>query len=410
MISVFDGKCVVLAVTGSIAAYKSVDLASKLTQAGAQVDVILTESAKRFVTPLTFQSVTGRQVYDDLWTGSAAGLPTHIAHVGLGEGADVLLISPATANTLAKLAHGLADNLLTVTALAARCPVMVAPAMDGGMYQHPATQANIETLLARGVILIEPEVGRFASGLEGRGRLPETPVLMGHLRRVLGANRGLGGRHVVVTAGGTREPLDPVRFISNHSSGKQGYAITQAALDYGADVTLISTVQHMPAPIGAELVEVETAHQMRDAVLNLADCDVLVMAAAVADLRPASVSDQKIKKQNTESTLALDRNDDILALVGELRRESGRPLVSVGFAAETQNLVENAQGKLEKKNLDLIIANDLTAPGAGFSADTNIVTVISRGHAPESLPITTKMAVAEMIMERAVALLNSSQD
>jgi phosphopantothenoylcysteine decarboxylase/phosphopantothenate--cysteine ligase len=408
MISVFDGKCVVLAVTGSIAAYKSVDLASKLTQAGAQVDVILTESAKRFVTPLTFQSVTGRPVYDDLWTGSAAGLPTHIAHVGLGEGADV--ISPATANTLAKLAHGLADNLLTVTALAARCPVMVAPAMDGGMYQHPATQANIETLLARGVILIEPEVGRFASGLEGRGRLPETPVLMGHLRRVLGANRGLGGRHVVVTAGGTREPLDPVRFISNHSSGKQGYAITQAALDYGADVTLISTVQHMPAPIGAELVEVETAHQMRDAVLNLADCDVLVMAAAVADLRPASVSDQKIKKQNTESTLALDRNDDILALVGELRRESGRPLVSVGFAAETQNLVENAQGKLEKKNLDLIIANDLTAPGAGFSADTNIVTVISRGHAPESLPITTKMAVAEMIMERAVALLNSSQD
>jgi phosphopantothenoylcysteine decarboxylase/phosphopantothenate--cysteine ligase len=219
MISVLNGKRVVLAVTGSIAAYKSVDLASKLTQAGALVDVILTDSAKKFVTPLTFQSVTGRPVYDDLWQGSAAGLPTHIAHVGLGEGADVLLISPATANTLAKLAHGLADNLLTVTALAARCPVMIAPAMDGGMYEHPATQSNIETLLARNVILIEPEVGRFASGLEGRGRLPETPVLMGHLRRVLGAHRGLGGRHVVVTAGGTREPLDPVRFISNHSSG-----------------------------------------------------------------------------------------------------------------------------------------------------------------------------------------------
>ena len=328
--------------------------------------------------------------------------------MGLGESADALLIAPATANTLAKLAHGLADNLLTVTALAARCPVIVAPTMDGGMYEHPATQANIDTLLARGVILIEPEVGRFASGLEGRGRLPETPILMGHLRCVLGGESGLAGRHVVVTAGGTREPLDPVRFISNHSSGKQGYAIAQAAIDFGAHVTLISTVQHLLPPVGAELVEVETAHQMRDAVLNHADCDVLVMAAAVADLRPASVSTQKIKKQNVESTLSLERNDDILSLVGEARRDSGRPLVSVGFAAETQNLVENAQAKLEKKNLDLIIANDLTAPGAGFAADTNIVTVISRDHPPEALPITTKSAVAEMIMMRVAAFLDAS--
>lgn len=406
-ITVLEGRRVVLGVTGSIAAYKSADLASKLTQAGALVDVILTESAMRFVTPLTFQSVTGRPVYDDLWTGSKSGLPAHIAHVGLGEGADVMLIAPATANTLAKLAHGLADNLLSVTALAARCPIMVAPAMDGGMYEHPATQANVETLQNRGVIVIQPEVGRFASGLEGRGRLPETPVLLGHLRRILGASGGLSGRHVVVTAGGTREPLDPVRFISNHSSGKQGYAIAQAAVDFGADVSLISTVQHLTPPIGADLIEVDTAHEMRDAVLHHADCDVLVMAAAVADLRPASVSAQKIKKQNAEPTLALERNDDILMLVGDIRRETGRPLVAVGFAAETQNLVENAQGKLERKNLDLIVANDLTAPGAGFAADTNIVTLISRDHPPESLPIISKAGVAEMIMMRAVDLLSS---
>jgi phosphopantothenoylcysteine decarboxylase/phosphopantothenate--cysteine ligase len=213
-----------------------------------------------------------------------------------------------------------------------------------------------------------------------------------------------------VTAGGTREPLDPVRFISNHSSGKQGYAIAQAALDFGADVTLISTVQHLTPPLGAELVSVGTAHEMRDAVLHHADCDVLVMAAAVADLRPASVSEQKIKKQNADATLALERNDDILALVGEARRETGRPLVSVGFAAETQNLVENAQGKLQRKNLDMIVANDLTAPGAGFATDTNIVTLIRREHPPQALPITSKTAVAEMIMAHAVDLLSSSAD
>jgi phosphopantothenoylcysteine decarboxylase/phosphopantothenate--cysteine ligase len=355
--------------------------------------------------------VTGRGVYTGMWDAPAGeGLPTHIAHVGLAEAADVLMIAPATADCLARLAQGRSDDLISVTALAARCSLVVAPAMDGGMYEHPATQANIETLQGRGVIVIQPEVGRFASGLEGRGRLPETPVLLGHLRRILGAEGGLQGRHIVVTVGGTREPLDPVRFISNHSSGKQGYAIAQAALDFGADVTLISTVQHLTPPIGAELVEVETAHEMRDAVLHHADCDVLVMAAAVADLRPASVSQQKIKKQNADSSLALERNDDILMLVGDIRRETGRPLVAVGFAAETQNLVENAQGKLERKNLDLIVANDLTAPGAGFAADTNIVTLISRDHPPESLPITSKAAVAEMIMARAAGLLASSQD
>ena len=251
-ITLLQNKRIVLGVTGSIAVYKAVDLASKLTQAGALVDVIMTEGARQFVTPITFQSVTGRPVYTDLWQAdSSGGLPTHIAHVGLGEGADLLVVAPATANTLAKLAHGLADGLLTVTSLAARCPMMIAPAMDGGMYQHPATQANIETLVSRGVYLIEPEEGRFASGLVGKGRFPETPTLIGHIRRVLGTNGLLAGRKVVVTAGGTREPIDPVRYISNRSSGKQGYAVAGAAVDAGADVILISTVHDLPTPVGA---------------------------------------------------------------------------------------------------------------------------------------------------------------
>ena len=231
-ITLLTNKRILLGVTGSIAAYKAVDLASKLTQAGALVDVILTESAERFVTALTFQAVTGRPVYTDLWAAdSSGGLPTHIAHVGLGEGADLLAVIPATANTLAKLTHGLADDLLSVTALAARCPLLIAPAMDGGMYQHPATYYNVQLLAARGAYLVEPEEGRFASGLVGKGRLPETPALMGHIRRALGKTGALAGQRLVITAGGTREAIDPVRFITNRSSGRQGFALAQAAID-----------------------------------------------------------------------------------------------------------------------------------------------------------------------------------
>ena len=244
-ITIFEQKRIVLAVTGSIAVYKSVDLASKLTQAGALVDVIMTESAQRFVSPLTFQSVTGRPVYTDLWQAeSSGGLGTHIAHVGLGEGADVIVVAPATAHSIAKLATGLADNLLTVTALTARCPVMIAPAMDGGMYDHPATQANLTALTERGVILIPPEEGRFASGLIGLGRLPDTPTLMGHIRRVLGRDGALKNCKVVVSAGGTREAIDPVRYVTNRSSGKQGHAIAQSALDAGASEVILVSSRH----------------------------------------------------------------------------------------------------------------------------------------------------------------------
>ncbi|MFP4321395.1 MAG: bifunctional phosphopantothenoylcysteine decarboxylase/phosphopantothenate--cysteine ligase CoaBC [Anaerolineales bacterium] len=407
MISVLQDKRIILGVTGSIAAYKVADVASKLTQGGAHVDVIMTESATRFVTPLTFQALTGRPVYTSLWGGAdaATGLPTHIAHVGLAEGADLLFIAPATAQTMARLAHGMADDLLSVTALAARCPVLLAPAMDGGMYEHPATQASVTTLQSYGYGIIEPAWGRFASGLEGRGRLPEPATLIGHLRRMLGTGGPLAGRHLVVTAGGTREALDPVRYITNHSSGRQGYAIAQAGIDAGARVTLISTSTALPTPVGADVIQVVSADDMRDAVLAHIDCDVLVMVAAVADLRPAQRAEQKIKKAEAALTLQLARNDDILMLVGAQRAETGTPRVCIGFAAETTNLLDNAASKLHRKNLDLIVANDLTAPDAGFGGENNTVTILSATQDPEHLPPTTKQIVAERLLQRAAHLL-----
>lgn len=402
-VTIFQNKRILLGITGSIAAYKAVDLASKLTQAGAQVDVIMTESSMRFVTPLTFQSVTGRPVYSQLWQSDTnGGLPTHIAHVGLGEGADVLFIVPATANTLAKLAHGMADDLLSITALAARCPIMVAPAMDGGMYEHPATQTNIQTLTQRGVYLIEPIVGRFASGFIGKGRLPETPLLMGHLRKVLGRNGPLKGRTIVVSAGGTREAIDPVRYITNRSSGKQGYAIAQAAIDDGAEVILVTTAS-LPEPIGAHIIHVDSASAMLDAVLqHSANADALVMAAAVADFRPAVAAQQKIKKQDEEAglTLSLVRNPDILLAVHQQRAHSGYPRVVVGFAAESHDLLENARQKLERKGLDILVANDITAQDAGFNVETNRVTLLYADRQPENLDLMSKSAVGEIIVKR----------
>ncbi len=407
-IRILTHKVIILGVTGSIACYKSIDLASKLTQAGALVDVILTGSAQKFVTPLSFQAVTGRPIYTDLWhTDDSGGLPTHIAHIGLAERAGLLVIAPATAHHLAKLAHGLADDMLSITALAVRCPVLIAPAGDGSMLEHPAVVANLNTLSARGVQIIEPETGRHASGLTGRGRLPETPALMGHIRQVFGKESGaLRGRRVVVTAGGTREAIDPVRFVTNRSSGKQGYAVAQAALDAGAEVTLITTVADLPEPIGAAMIEVENAAQMLDAVQNHAEhADALIMAAAVADYRPATAADQKIKKTEAELTLNLTRTTDILQTIGTHRRETGYPRVLVGFAAETQDLLTNAQSKLERKNADFIVANDVSLPGAGFAGDTNIVTILSAEGTSLSLGQKSKTAVAEAIIDQIAALL-----
>lgn len=401
--SVLSNKRVILGVTGSIAAYKAADLASKLTQAGAQVDAILTESAQKFVTPLTFQSVTGRRAYtdSDLW-----GSEAHVLHVGLGHNADLLVVAPCTANTLAKLAHGQADSLLTVTALASNCPLLLAPAMDGGMYDHAATQENLDTLKKRGAVIVEPAEGHLASGLTGKGRLPETTELIGHIRLLLGRDGWLAHRKVIVTAGGTQEPLDPVRVLTNKSSGKQGYALAQAALDSGAEVTLITAPTSLTPPVGANVVNVQTAKQMLDAVLNeSADADVLIMAAAVADFRPKNSAKDKIKKEGGVPQIELEGTEDILKAVAGRRSEMKRLRVVAGFAAESQNLLENAANKLKSKGLDLIVANDISASDAGFSVDTNRVTLLFADERRESLPLMSKMEVAEMMIERIAGLL-----
>ena len=400
--SIFSNKHLLLGITGSIAAYKAADLASKLTQEGAQVDVILTPAAEKFVTPLTFQSVTGRKTFTeaDLWGGEA-----HILHVGLGHSADLLVIAPCTANTIAKLAHGIADNLLTITALAACCPILIAPAMDVGMFSHPATQENLKILVERGACIAGPAEGRMASGLSGKGRMIEPAELLGHIRLVLGKNGKLAGKKVVVTAGGTQEPLDPVRVLTNRSSGKQGYALAQAAIDAGAQVTLISAPTGLIPPVGARLVEVRTAQEMLEAVLaESAAAEALLMAAAPADFRPKTVAVDKLKRRDGIPQIELEAAPDILETVAGLGSGEKRPRVVVGFAAESRDLLENAAAKLSSKKLDMIAANDITASDAGFGADTNHVTLIYADGRKEALPLMSKTEVAEAIIEHIAAL------
>ncbi len=398
-------KRIVLGVSGSIAAYKAVDLASKLRQAGAQVDVILTEAAQHFVTPLTFQSVTGRKAYTDadLW-----GNEGHVIHVGLAEAAHVLLIAPCTANTLAELAHGQADSLLTLTALAARCPVAVAPAMDGGMFAHPATQTNIQTLTTRGVEILGPASGHLASGLRGVGRMLEPSELLAHLRLILGREGVLRGRRVVVTAGPTQEALDPVRFLSNRSSGRQGFALAQAAAEAGAQVTLIAGPVALSTPVGVRRVEVRSALEMHSAVLaEIESADLLLMAAAVADFRPENPEREKIKKGTGSLQIPLVPNPDILKEVADFRERRGYPKVVVGFAAESQDLLKNARAKLARKRLDFIVANDISQSDAGFGVPTNRVTMLFPDGRQERLPLMSKEAVAQQVVAQAATLLEA---
>lgn len=398
-----EGKRILLGVTGSIACYKAAELASRLTQAGGLVDVVLTHAAEAFITPLTFQSVTGRRVYTDadLW-----GSEGHVLHVNLGRSADLLVIAPATANTLAKLAHGQADNLLTLAVLTADCALLLAPAMDGGMFYHPATQANLEVLRQRGAQILGPVEGRLASGMVGPGRMMEPLELLGYIRIALGRNGPLRDRKVVVTAGGTMEAIDPVRVITNRSSGKQGFALAQAALDLGAQVTLIVGSAQAPAPVGVQRVDVGSADEMLQAVLAaMPGCDALLMAAAVADFKPARFVEQKIKKGASAPVIELEMTPDILAAVAQEKARLGFPRVTVGFAAESQNLLENASAKLHAKQLDLIVANDITASDAGFGADENRVTLLDAAGKVEALPLMSKMAVAERVLERVVELL-----
>jgi phosphopantothenoylcysteine decarboxylase/phosphopantothenate--cysteine ligase len=401
--SVFKGKRILLGVTGSIAAYKAADLASKLTQEGALVDVILTRAGESFVTPLTFQSVTGRRAYTekDLW-----GSEAHVLHVGLGKSADLFVIAPCTADTIAKLAHGLADNLLTVTALAAQCPLLIAPAMDGGMYDHPATQENLAKLKERGAVIVGPAEGHLASGLSGKGRMVEPAEIIGHIRLALGQNGKLAGRKIVVTAGGTQEPLDPVRVLTNRSSGRQGYAIAESALASGADVVLVTAPTALTSPVGARLVRVGSAEEMLHAVLEeCKDADALVMAAAAADFRPKKISKEKMKKREGIPQIELEAAPDILKTVAGQRSRLKRLRVVAGFAAESRDLLENAFEKLQSKNLDFIAANDISAKDAGFGAETNRVTLLFADGKKETLPLMSKSEVAERIIEHISKLL-----
>jgi phosphopantothenoylcysteine decarboxylase/phosphopantothenate--cysteine ligase len=406
--AVFKQKHLLLGVTGSIAAYKAAELASRLTQQGALVDVILTPAAEKFITPLTFQSVTGRRAYTDadLWGGEA-----HVLHVGLGRAADLLLIAPCTANTLARLAHGLADNLLTVTALAAGgagTPILLAPAMDAGMYEHPATQASVRTLRERGVEFAGPAAGRMASGLSGLGRMLEPVEILGHARLALARGGPLAGRHLVITAGGTQEPIDPVRYLTNRSSGKQGYALALAALEAGAQVTLVTHPTGLGAPVGAQVVEVRTAQEMLEAVLGaLENADGLIMAAAVADFRVKRVSGHKLKKQDGIPQIELEAAPDVLGAVARLRPGFSRLKVVVGFAAESQDLLENAAAKLASKQLDLIAANDISAVDAGFAVETNRLTLLFADGRREALPLMGKDEAAEALLERVTALMET---
>lgn len=390
-----EGKHVVLGVTGSIACYKAIDLASKLTQAGALVDTVMSYGATQFVTPLAFRSITHRAVITDTYDANSQ---FSIEHVALAHQADVVVIAPATAHCIAKLAQGLADDPLTTTIIATAAPVMVAPAMDANMFDNPATQENVATLKRRGVVIAGPAPGRLASGLMGMGRLLETPDLLGYIAYTLGKDADLKGRKIVVSAGGTMEPIDPVRVITNHSSGKMGYAIAEAARDRGADVVLVAASTALPDPPLVNVVRVQTAQHMCDEVLRqVLKADALIMAAAVADYRPATEADQKIKKSADELTIELAKTTDILeAAKGNF--------VKVGFAAETQDLIRNARDKVTRKDLDLIVANDLTDPEAGFGVDTNKVTFIDGDLKVEELPVMTKYEVSQRILDRVVEL------
>jgi len=394
-------KHIILGVTGSIAAYKAAEIASKLTQGGALVDVILTASGEKFITPLTFQSVTGRRTFtdSDLW-----GREGHITHIALGHYSDLIVIAPVSANTMAKLANGIGDNLLSIAALAAHCPLILAPAMDGGMFSHPATQANVETLRQRGVLFIGPASGHLASGLTGPGRLSDPQEILGLIRFTLSRGGPLAGKKVVVTAGGTQEAIDPVRVISNRSSGKQGYAIAQAALDAGADVVLIAGRNALAPPFGCQYLPVQSAQEMAEAVLSATThADVLIMSAAVADFRPIKAASEKIKKEQGAPIIALEPTPDILSQVTQRRGSSGYPLRVVGFAAETQNLIENASRKMQNKALDMIVANDISSTTTGFDVELNKVSFLYPNGSIDSIPTMSKIDVAENILEKVIA-------
>ena len=389
------GKQIVLGVTGSIACYKALDLASKLVQEGALVDVVLSYGATKFLTPLAFRAITHRDVITN-------GFDPHsefgIDHVALAQRADIIVIAPATVHCIAKLAAGLADDPLTTTVIASKAPLLIAPAMDANMYDHPATKDNVAKLRERGVVVAGPASGRLASGLMGMGRLLEIPELLGHIAGALGKDGDLAGRTVVVSAGGTEEAIDPVRAITNHSSGKMGYSLAEAARDRGAAVVLVTAPTSLPDPASVKVVKIKSAQEMSEAVLkNVEGADALIMAAAVADYRPSDKASQKIKKSSDDLTVALTKTVDIL-------EAANGDYIKVGFSAESENLLSNAKAKVRSKGLDLIVANDITDPDSGFGVDTNKVALIDKDLGVEELPLLTKYEVSNRVLDRVLSL------
>lgn len=388
------GKTIILGVTGSIAAYKSAEVASALVKLGADVHVIMTESACKLIGPATFRALTGKPTITSMWDEPETA---EITHVSLPEQADLMLVAPATANVIGKFANGIADDMLSTAAMVVRCPVIIAPAMNCNMYTNPVVVGNMDRLKNLGWQFVESEEGRLACGEEGIGRLADPAVIVREVVSILkGGKKDLAGARVLVTAGPTREPVDPVRFVSNYSSGKMGYAIAEAAARRGAAVTLVSGPTELPDPANLQTIRIQTAQEMLDAVIGrLPEADIVIAAAAVADYRPAKQSKSKLKKQNDWLQLELERTEDILKTIGESK---GRRVL-VGFAAETDNLLENAQRKLDEKNLDLIVANDVTDPGGVFGSETNVVTFLPRKGDCVSLPRMSKREIANAILD-----------
>ncbi|MBM7623297.1 bifunctional phosphopantothenoylcysteine decarboxylase/phosphopantothenate--cysteine ligase CoaBC [Sporohalobacter salinus] len=396
-----ENKNILLGVTGGIAAYKALEVVSRLKKLGAEVDVIMTEAAKEFVQPLSFRSLSHNPVIVDMFSEPKQW---NVKHISLAEKADICLVAPATANIVGKIANGIADDMLSTTVMATNAPVLLAPAMNCNMYSNPIFQQNLDRLRGLGYYLIKPDAGYLACGTEGKGRLPAPSRIVENVVEQLTKEKDLTGQQVMITAGGTQEPIDPVRFIGNHSSGKMGYAIAREAVKRGAEVTLITASTSLQPPSGIEIIQVETAQQMYESVMKLqVEQDVIIKAAAVADYRPQVVAEDKIKKDESELVIKLERNPDILAELGRVKEEK----LLIGFAAESEDLIANAKDKLSRKNLDLIVANDITADDAGFGADTNRVVMISRTDKTE-LPTLSKEEVANRLLGRIIELLEGT--
>ena len=397
------GKTVVLGVCGGIAAYKAVDVVSRLVKLGATVHVIMTTAAAQFVAPLTFREISGQPVYTTMWEEPKLW---NVEHIALARRADLFVIAPATANMIGKIANGIADDFLSTTVMATTAPVLIVPAMNTEMYLSAATQTNLKTLESRGFMIMTPASGMLACGTEGVGRLPEPAAIVDRIAAHFEAGKSMQGLRLLVTAGGTREAIDPVRYIGNRSSGKMGYAIAAVAAERGAEVILVSGPVALPVPPGVTRISVESAQEMREAVLAaFPSVDVVIKAAAVADYRPQVMAEQKIKKNSASLTVELTKNPDILAELGKIK--TGQFLV--GFAAETQELVANATEKLRRKNLDMLVANDVTLPGAGFESETNIVKLFAKDGRVEEVPQMSKQSLAGLLLDRVMLQINAQK-